>query len=127
MKSKHMCVPTLDMDLIWHSHQLDAVKLLFPNINVINHDDNINEKKLNNFRNTTRQQWNILFSTVTDDYCTEQVFGFDLCVHKWPWNSKLSNNLLPAKQFNTKVIWKDISFKVFHQKIKLRGGMMEFS
>ncbi|KAD4586251.1 hypothetical protein R6Q59_035404 [Mikania micrantha] len=70
-KSKNFCVPTYDIDLIWHTHQLhprsyrnDMMQLLG---NVLDHDDTDSDRtkgqKLDIGFNRTTKQWNVMYST----------------------------------------------------------------
>eukprot|EP01084_Bolivina_argentea_P067958 123679_1 len=77
--SKKIIVPTLGIDLIWHSHQLNAIsyhkmsKFMFPEISVIDHNDNIDENLLKKYRQETESRWNELFGE--NDYLKGMVFG----------------------------------------------------
>ena len=68
-KSNNFCVPTYDIDLIWHTHQLhplsyynDTVSLLG---NILDHDDNDSDRtkgqKLDVGFTTTTKQWAQMF------------------------------------------------------------------
>ena len=71
-------VPTLDIDLLWHSHQLDAVRyqqmsrVLFPKATAIHHDDAIADTKLRWSARCTAHQWNTRFGH--DDYLEGRAF-----------------------------------------------------
>ncbi|PWA53562.1 glycine-rich domain-containing protein-like protein [Artemisia annua] len=71
MKSKNFCVPTYDIDLMWHTHQLhplsyfnDTVSLLGK---VLGHDDTDSDRtkgqKLDVGFSTTTKQWKEMFSS----------------------------------------------------------------
>merc|ERR1719334_1533907 len=57
-------VPTNDIDLIWHSHQLDPTGYHSfciqnsPHRRLVSHDDNIEPNKLSGFGNETEAYWN---------------------------------------------------------------------
>eukprot|EP01084_Bolivina_argentea_P157053 273683_1 len=123
---KAIYVPTLDLDLIWHSHLLDAEnyhkmsRFLFPNLSVINHDDNISDEKLNHYRINTQLEWNRLFGQ--NDYSHNRAFHMpcNQCNYSWKISKLLSNIYMN----DTEIIWHDTDYKPLHQNInRLRGGM----
>merc|ERR1712228_826453 len=82
MGEKRMSVPGLDVDLIWHSHQIDAVQyvkmcqFMFPNDSdaLINHDDSICFKKImEKYRKETQRRWIDAFGST--DYFKGRIFG----------------------------------------------------
>eukprot|EP01083_Nonionella_stella_P202022 738449_1 len=85
--ARRMSVPALDVDLIWHSHLLDAeqyhkmCRFMIPNINVIDHDDSICFKKImKQYREETRRRWGEAFGN--DDYFKGRVFGKNIVFTK---------------------------------------------
>lgn len=66
-------VPTLAIDLIWHSHQLDPVGYYSfcsensPNGALVSHDDNIPPLNLEDFRTETRTFWHQKYGADTYD------------------------------------------------------------
>ncbi|KAH7093904.1 hypothetical protein BKA62DRAFT_775752 [Auriculariales sp. MPI-PUGE-AT-0066] len=55
------CVPTLDIDLVWHTHQLKAGSYRADTQGLLgfipNHDDNVEENRLSNSFDLTAQAW----------------------------------------------------------------------
>uniref|UniRef100_A0A060TB63 ARAD1B05786p n=1 Tax=Blastobotrys adeninivorans TaxID=409370 RepID=A0A060TB63_BLAAD len=76
-REKHMVVPTLDIDLAWHTHQLSPrryyVYTIKTNAMFVNHDDKIGETKLSQaFRSTARRyekKYNEPYSECLCWYC----------------------------------------------------------
>jgi Glycine-rich domain-containing protein-like len=60
-KTKFILVPTLDIDLCWHTHQLDAVEYrnwCIQHLNVaVNHNDTAGKESLENGLRETSQAW----------------------------------------------------------------------
>ena len=75
---KHFLVPRLDIDLMWHSHQLNPVlyhemSLKLFDIDVFNHNDNIEEGVLNDDRISSEKIWNTTFKNYIADTMIQDI------------------------------------------------------
>jgi len=115
-------VPTLDVDLVWHAHQLnpsDYHKFTLTNVgNFIDHNDNIEKPSLGNGFIETAQLWK---QNYNEGYSPVSVFN------KWVTPAKIAASVffppyaiyLGAKAISMRVYNKKGKCGVFNEKKKL--------
>ena len=87
-ESSFWLVPRIDIDLLWHSHQLNPInyhlisKRLF-NIDIFNHNDNILMRTLINDAKKTRKLWNDTYNNDNNDNDEYKHLNLPKCIQKY--------------------------------------------